>query len=76
MANPSYEEVSAGGTGHVESVKVVYDPSQVSYEQLLDFYFHNIDPTTNKGQFCDIGNQYRPVIFYENESQRKAGRSL
>lgn len=71
VANPTYEEVSAGGTGHVEAVKVVYDPSKVSYEQLLDFYFHNIDPTTNKGQFCDIGSQYRPVIFYENESQKK-----
>lgn len=69
--NPSYEEVSAGGTGHVESVEVVYDPSKISYEQLLNFYFHNVDPTRNDGQFCDTGNQYRPVIFYENDTQKK-----
>ena len=68
--NPTYEEVSAGGTGHVESVEVVYDPSKISYEKLLDFYFHNIDPTRNDGQFCDKGNQYRPVIFYENDTQK------
>ncbi|MBS0603554.1 MAG: peptide-methionine (S)-S-oxide reductase MsrA [Verrucomicrobia bacterium] len=68
--DPTYEEVSSGGTGHVESVKVVYDPSKVSYAQLLDFYFHNIDPTRRDGQFCDEGSQYRPVIFYENEEQK------
>lgn len=70
--NPTYEEVSAGGTGHVESVQVTYDATKVSYEQLLDFYFHNIDPTRDDGQFCDKGNQYRPVIFYMNESQKAA----
>src|SRR5476651_1835744 len=69
--DPTYEEVSAGGTGHLESVQVIYDPSKVSYEQLLNFYFHNIDPTRNDGQFCDKGNQYRPVIFYTNNSQKK-----
>lgn len=69
--DPTYEEVSSGKTGHVESVQVVYDPSKVSYEHLLDFYFHNIDPTRNDGQFCDEGSQYRPVIFYENEEQKR-----
>ena len=69
--NPTYEEVSSGGTGHVEAVQVVYDPSKVSYQQLLDFYFHNIDPTRNDGQFCDNGSQYRPVIFYENNEQKQ-----
>lgn len=69
--DPTYEEVSAGKTGHVESVQVVYDPSKVSYEELLNFYFHNIDPTRNDGQFCDEGSQYRPVIFYENVEQRR-----
>lgn len=69
--NPTYEEVSSGVTGHLEAVKVIYDPQEVSYQKLLDFYWHNIDPTRNDGQFCDTGKQYRPVIFYTNESQRK-----
>lgn len=69
--NPTYEEVSAGGTGHVESVEVTYDPKIVSYQQLLDFYWVNVDPTRNDGQFCDKGNQYRPVIFYHNENQKE-----
>lgn len=69
--NPTYEEVSAGGTGHVEAVQLLYDPHQVSYEELLDFYWHNIDPTQNDGQFCDKGSEYRPVIFYHNEKQKE-----
>ena len=74
--NPTYEEVSAGGTGHLESVRVVFDPDKVTYAQLLDFYWHNIDPTRNDGQFCDTGDQYRPVIFYSTDTQRKGSRSL
>lgn len=69
--NPTYEEVSAGGTGHVESLQVKYDPHEVSYQDLLDFYWHNVDPTRNDGQFCDKGNQYRPVIFYHNDNQKE-----
>ncbi len=69
--NPTYKEVSAGGTGHVEAVQIVFDPSQVSYKELLDVYFHNIDPTRDDGQFCDKGDQYRPVIFYYGEKQKK-----
>ncbi len=69
--NPTYEEVSSGKTGHVESVQVVYDPYKVSYEDLLGFYFNNIDPTRDDGQFCDDGNQYRPVIFYHNAEQKQ-----
>lgn len=69
--NPSYEEVSAGGSGHVESLKVKYDPKVVSYQELLDFYWHNVDPTRNDGQFCDTGSQYRPVIFYHNGKQKE-----
>ncbi|MBA2727367.1 MAG: peptide-methionine (S)-S-oxide reductase MsrA [Parachlamydiaceae bacterium] len=69
--NPTYEEVSAGGTGHVESLQVKYDPSEVSYHDLLDFYWHTVDPTRNDGQFCDKGNQYRPVIFYHNGNQKE-----
>ena len=69
--NPSYEEVSAGGTGHAEAVQVVYDPSKVSYEKLLDIFWHNIDPTVKDRQFCDKGNQYRSGIFYHDEEQRR-----
>lgn len=71
VKNPTYEQVSSGETGHVEAVKVVFDEKQVSYKQLLDFYWHNIDPTRNDGQFCDEGDQYRPVIFYTNSTQKK-----
>ena len=69
--NPTYEEVSAGGTGHAESVQVIYDPKRISYEKLLDVYWHNIDPTTRDRQFCDSGSQYRSTIFYYNETQKK-----
>ncbi len=70
--NPTYEEVSAGGTGHAESVEVLYDPSKTSYEKLLDVFWHNIDPFQKDGQFCDHGTQYRSAIFYKDEAQRKA----
>jgi len=69
--NPTYEEVSAGGTGHAESVQVVYDPAKVTYEKLLNVFWHNIDPTTKDRQFCDAGNQYRSAIFYHNEAQQR-----
>lgn len=69
--NPTYEEVSAGGSGHVESLKVKYDPKVVSYQELLDFYWHTVDPTRNDGQFCDKGSQYRPVIFYHDAKQKE-----
>jgi peptide-methionine (S)-S-oxide reductase len=72
VKNPSYEQVSSGTTGHAESVQVTYDPSRVSYEQLLEVYWRNIDPTDAGGQFCDRGNQYRTVIFYEGASQKGA----
>jgi len=69
--NPTYEEVSAGGTGHAEAVQVVYDPARVSYEKLLNIFWHNIDPTVRDRQFCDVGNQYRSAIFYHSEEQRR-----
>jgi len=69
--NPTYQEVSAGGTGHAESVQVLYDPAKISYGKLLDRYWHNIDPTTKDRQFCDAGNQYRSAIFYHNEEQHR-----
>jgi peptide-methionine (S)-S-oxide reductase len=70
-ANPTYEEVSAGGTGHAESVQVIYDPAKVTYEKLLNIYWHNIDPTTKDRQFCDTGRQYRSAIFYHSEEQHR-----
>lgn len=69
--NPSYEEVCSGKTGHVEAIQVEYDPSKISYEELLDVYWHQIDPTQAGGQFCDVGPQYRTVIFTRNENQKK-----
>ena len=69
--NPTYHQVSAGGTGHAESVQVVFDPERVSYKKLLDVYWHNIDPTTPNRQFCDAGNQYRSAIFYMNDEQKR-----
>ena len=70
--NPTYEQVSAGGTGHTEAVRVVYDPAKVSYPQLLDYFWHTIDPTVKDRQFCDSGTQYRSGIYFQNEAERKA----
>ncbi len=72
LDNPTYERVSAGGTGHAEAVRVYYDASQVKYEQLLDHFWRNIDPTVKDRQFCDAGDQYRSAIFYQNEAERAA----
>lgn len=69
--NPSYEEVSAGGTGHVEAVQVLYDPEKVSYRELLDVFWRHIDPTDPSGQFVDRGSQYRSVVFYHDEEQKR-----
>lgn len=70
-ANPTYEEVSSGTTGHFESVKVEYDPSKVTYEKLLEVYWPNVDPFDSSGQFCDKGDQYRSAIFYGNEKEKE-----
>jgi peptide-methionine (S)-S-oxide reductase len=71
LANPTYEQVSAGGTGHAESVQVIYDPSKVSYAQLLTYFWHHIDPTVKDRQFCDYGHQYRTAIFVHNDEEKK-----
>jgi peptide-methionine (S)-S-oxide reductase len=71
VKNPSYEQVSSGGTGHAESVQVVYDPSKVSYAKLLEVYWHNVDPLTPNRQFCDIGEQYRTAIFVHDAEQKR-----
>lgn len=70
--NPTYKEVSSGGTGHAEAVQIVYDPAKISYEKLLTVFWHNIDPTVKDRQFCDSGDQYRSAIFYTTEEQQRS----
>ncbi len=70
--NPTYEQVSAGKTGHTEAVRVRYDPAKVSYAQLVEHYWRTIDPTVKDRQFCDVGSQYRTGIYYHGEAQRAA----
>lgn len=69
--NPTYEQVSKGNTGHYEAIQILYDPKLISYQQLLEVFWKNIDPTNSKGQFCDEGPQYRSAIFYQNEEQQR-----
>jgi peptide-methionine (S)-S-oxide reductase len=69
--DPTYEQVSSGGTGHAEAVEVVYDPSKITYATLLDVFWRNIDPVTPNGQFCDVGIQYRSAIYHHNEEQKR-----
>lgn len=71
VANPTYEQVSAGGTGHVEVVRVIFDPFTVSYSQLLEVFWRNVDPLTPNQQFCDRGAQYRSAIFVQDAEQRR-----
>jgi peptide-methionine (S)-S-oxide reductase len=71
-ANPSYEDVSSGRTGHAESVEVVYDPAKVSYQKLLDAFWRNVDPITPNAQFCDHGSQYRSAIFFQTDEEKRA----
>jgi len=73
--NPTYQEVSAGSTGHAEAVQVIYDPKKVTYEKLLETYWVNVDPTVKDRQFCDSGTQYRTSIFYSDDAQRKAAEA-
>jgi peptide-methionine (S)-S-oxide reductase len=76
-SHPTYEEVSSGATGHAESMQVRYDPARVSYDKLLEVFWHNIDPVDAGGQFCDRGSQYRSEIFYhDGEQKRLAEKSL
>ena len=71
VENPTYQQVSAGGTGHYEAVRVTYDPSQVSYEELLDTFWHNVDPFDARGQFCDKGSSYLSAIFVADEEEQR-----
>lgn len=71
LANPTYERVSAGGTGHYEAVRISYDPGRINYEQLVDYYFRTVDPTDADGQFCDRGESYRTAIFVSDDRQKQ-----
>jgi len=71
VANPRYEQVSGGSTGHAESVEVSYDPAKVSYQKLLDVFWRNVDPITPNAQFCDHGNQYRSAVFYATDEEQR-----
>lgn len=73
--NPTYHQVSAGGTGHTEAVRVSYDPAKVSYQQLVDYFWRHIDPTVKDRQFCDVGTQYRSGIYWRNEAERKVAET-
>ncbi len=75
VANPSYEQVSGKGTGHAEAVEIVYDPKQVSYEQLVAYFWRTIDPTTKDRQFCDTGSPYRTAIFVQDAQQLAAAKA-
>ena len=74
-SNPNYEQVSRGGTGHVEAVEIVFNPSVVTYDQLLEHFWHNVDPFVAQRQFCDVGDQYRPEIFVHSATQRAAAEA-
>jgi peptide-methionine (S)-S-oxide reductase len=71
LPNPTYQQVSSGGTGHAEAVEIVYDPTRVPYTTLLDVFWHNVDPLTSTGQFCDVGEQYRSEIFFHDSTQQR-----
>ena len=71
VKNPTYEQVSAGRTGHAEVVQVEYDPAKVTYARLLEVFWRNIDPTQKDGQFCDHGSQYRSAIFFSDDGQKQ-----
>ena len=75
VENPTYKQVSAGGTGHVEAIRVTYDPTRIRYEELLDVFWRHVDPTDPGGQFVDRGAQYRSVIFYGDETERRAAEA-
>jgi peptide-methionine (S)-S-oxide reductase len=71
VRNPTYGQVSSGGTGHRESVEIIFDPTKITYAKLLDVFWHNVDPLDNSGQFCDKGPQYRSAIYYHDATQQK-----
>jgi peptide-methionine (S)-S-oxide reductase len=75
VKNPTYKQVVGGDTGHLEAVQVVYDPAKISYEKLLDIFWHDIDPTDARGQFCDVGEQYTTAVFVNGAEQQRAAEA-
>ena len=75
LSHPTYEQVSAGGSGHTEAVRVSYDPRKVNYQHLVDYFWRHIDPTVKDKQFCDNGNQYRSGIYWQNATEQKVAES-
>lgn len=75
LPNPRYAQVSAGVTGHTEAVRLSYDPARLSYTQLLEYFWRNIDPTASNRQFCDVGSQYRSGIYWQTEEERQAAEA-
>jgi peptide-methionine (S)-S-oxide reductase len=75
VKNPTYNAVVSGGTGHLEAVQVTYDPSKITYEKLLDIFWHDIDPTDPAGQFCDYGSQYQTAVFAHDAQQKSAAEA-
>ena len=75
IANPTYEAVSAGSTGHTEAVRVTYDPDKVSYSQLVEYFWHTIDPSEKDSQICDMDNQYRTGIYWDSEAERQVAQA-
>ena len=73
--NPTYEQVSSGTTGHAESIEIIYDPKKITYDEILQVFWMNINPMDSGGQFVDRGKQYRPAIFYHNEAQKEAAEA-
>ena len=74
-ASPTYQQVSAGATGHTEAIRVSYDPAKLNYQQLVDYFWRHIDPTVKDRQFCDAGTQYRSGIYWRNEAERKTAEA-
>src|SRR4029434_6078015 len=72
VSNPSYEQVARGSTGHAEAIEVAFDPAVVTYEQVLDYFWHHVDPFVSHRQVCDVAQQYRPEIFVHSDAQRAA----
>lgn len=76
VPDPTYKQVCTGGTGHAEGIRIEYDPAVISYQQLLDVFFHTHDPTTLNRQGADVGTQYRSAVFFHNETQKAAARKM
>lgn len=73
---PSYDDVSSGKSGHFEAIQIIYDPAKTTYDKLLKIYLHNINPYDANGQFCDVGSQFKPAIFYTTDAQKTSAENI